>query len=204
MALKLAIIYYSQTGTTYQLAKTMAETAESKGADVRLRRVAELAPDAAIDQNPKWREHLEATQHIPEARPEDADWADALAFGSPTRFGLPTSQLKQYLDQLGGLWFQGKLANKVVTSFVSASTAHGGQESTLLAINNTFYHWGSIILGPGYLEPVQFQAGNPYGASFTSNNGQLAPDETAHQAAQYQIRRLLEVAGKWTGQAVSA
>ena len=87
--------------------------------------------------------------------------------GAPTRYGLPAAQLKQFLDQTGPLWGAGKLVNKVGGSFTASATAHGGQESTVLAINNTFYHWGSIIVGPGYADPVQFEAGNPYGASHT-------------------------------------
>lgn len=204
MSVKLSIIYYSQTATTYELARAMAESAESLGAEVRLRKVAELAPQSAIDANPKWKAHIEATQHIQEASMDDLDWADAIALGTPTRFGQPSSQLKQFMDQAGGLWFQGKLVNKFASSFVSASTPHGGHESTLLAINNTFYHWGAIIVGPAYADPIQFQAGNPYGTSFTSNNGELSPDEVAIKGAQFQIKRLLEVTAQFKGEKIPA
>lgn len=199
MSVKLAIIYYSSTGTTYQLAKTMEEIATSAGAEVRLRKVKELAPAEAIQQNEKWAKHLEATQQVQEASLNDLEWADALLFGTPTRYGLPSAQLKQFLDGSGPLWFQGKLVNKVVSSFTTTATQHGGQESTLLALNNTFYHWGSIIVGPGYVEQSQFQSGNPYGASFTSNNGQLDIDEIARTAAGVQVRRILDVTKKFIG-----
>jgi NAD(P)H dehydrogenase (quinone) len=130
---------------------------------------------------------------VPEAQLSDLEWADAIILGSPTRYGLPTAQLKQFIDQTGGLWFQGKLVDKIVSSFSSAATAHGGQETTIVAINNTFYHWGAIIVSPGFIDPIQFQSGNPYGVSFASNNGQIMPDETALAAASFQGRRVAEV-----------
>ena len=123
---------------------------------------------------------------------DDLTWADAIIFGTPTRYGLPTAQLKQFIDTTGGLWATGKLVNKVASSFTSAATAHGGQESTILALNNTFYHWGAIIVGPGYADPIQFQSGNPYGASHVSGNG--APDDVALDAAQHQARRAVDIA----------
>ena len=101
---KLSVIYYSATGTIAEIAKTLAQEAEAAGAEVRLRRVAELAPESAIDSNPAWRANVEATKSIPEATPDDVVWADAVVFGSPTRFGNVSSQLKQFLDTLGGRW----------------------------------------------------------------------------------------------------
>jgi NAD(P)H dehydrogenase (quinone) len=178
MAVKVAVIYYSATGTTYELAQAVAAGAESAGAEVRVRKVRELAPEAAIASNAGWSAHRKETQDVPEASLDDLEWADAIIFGSPTRFGLPAAQLKQFIDTTGGLWAQGKLANKIGSSFTSVATAHGGHETTITALNNTFYHWGAIIVGPGYVDPIQFQSGNPYGVSFTSNNGQLDPDET--------------------------
>ena len=92
-------------------------------------------------------------------------WADAVLFGSPTRFGNVASQLKQYLDTLGPQWGEGKLADKVYAGFTAAKTDHGGQESTLLALYNTIYHFGGILVPPGYTDPVKFDDGNPYGVS---------------------------------------
>jgi NAD(P)H dehydrogenase (quinone) len=194
MAVKVAIIYYSATGTTYRLAKAVEEGASEAGADVRLRKVRELAPDEAIASNQGWSAHRLESQNVVEASLDDLTWADAIVFGTPTRYGLPTAQLKQFLDTTGPLWAQGALVNKVCSSFTSAASAHGGQETTIVNLNITFYHWGGIIVGPGYADPIQFKAGNPYGASFMSNNGTLKPDETALGAARFQGRRVTELA----------
>ena len=195
---KLAIIYYSATGTTYDLARTMETAAKEAGAEVRFRKVKELAPEEAIASNEGWSQHRLETQDVAEASNDDLEWANALLFGTPVRYGLPTAQLKQFIDGTGSLWQQGKLGNKLVSSFTSAATNHGGHETTLTALNNTFYHWGSIIVPPGYLDPIQFEAGNPYGTSFTSQNGSLDPDETAKNAATYQAKRLVEIASKFS------
>ena len=139
MAVKLAVIYYSSTGTTYRLARAVEEGAKAAGAEVRLRKVKELAPAEAIASNEGWAENVRATEDVAEATLDDLTWADAIVFGTPTRYGLPTAQLKQFIDTTGGLWATGKLVNKIVSSFTSAATMHGGQESTILALNNTFY-----------------------------------------------------------------
>ncbi|MEV8533671.1 NAD(P)H:quinone oxidoreductase [Streptomyces sp. NPDC051211] len=186
---KIAVIYYSATGTVHQLAQALAEGAEKAGAEVRLRRVAELAPDAAIDSNPAWREHIEATREIEAATHEDLTWADAYAFGTPTRYGNVSAQLKQFLDGTGGLWAQGAFTDKPATAFVSAANLHGGNESTLLALYNTLHHWGSLIVSPGYTDPVVYAAnGNPYGTAHASGTG--APGENILEAARYQGARL--------------
>jgi len=197
MAVKLAIIYYSATGTTYQLARGIEEGAQRAGAEVRFRKVHELAPEEAISSNQGWAAHRLETQNVVEAALDDLVWADAIIFGTPTRYGLPTAQLKQFIDRTGPLWNQGKLVNKIVSSFTSTATPHGGQETTIIALNNTFYHWGAIIVGPGYIDPIQFQAGNPYGVSFTSNNGQLKPDDVAMAAAKFQGRRVVAVTAQF-------
>lgn len=197
MSVKLAIIYYSATGTTYQLARGIEEGAQGAGAEVRLRKVHELAPEAAIASNEGWSAHRLETENVAEATLDDLTWADAIIFGTPTRYGMPTAQLKQFIDTTGPLWATGKLVNKIISSFTSAATAHGGHETTLIALNNTFYHWGAIIVSPGYIDPIQFQAGNPYGVSFTSNNGTLKPDETAMAAARFQGKRVAEIAAQF-------
>jgi NAD(P)H dehydrogenase (quinone) len=197
MPVKVAVIYYSATGTTYQLARAVEEGARAAGAEVRLRKVHELAPEEAIASNEGWSAHRLETQDVEEASLDDLRWADAIIFGTPTRYGLPTAQLKQFIDTTGSLWASGALVNKIASSFTSAATLHGGHEATILTLNTTFYHWGAIIVGPGYADPVQFQSGNPYGVSFTSNNGALKPDETALAAARFQGRRVAEVAAQF-------
>jgi NAD(P)H dehydrogenase (quinone) len=193
---KLAVIYYSATGTTYQQALAVEEGAKAAGAEVRLRKVKELAPEQAIQSNQGWSKHHLETQHVPEASNADLEWADAFIFGTPTRYGLPSAQLKQFIDGTGGLWAKGVLANKVGSAFTSTATRHGGQESTILAINNAFYHWGMIIVGLGYVEPSQFEAGNPYGASHVSSNGTVPPDEVAKTAARLQGKRVVEITAR--------
>lgn len=190
----VAVIYYSQTGTTYQLAQAIVRGAEEAGAEVRLRRVEETAPEENVQANEDWVAHREATRDVPVAQLDDLRWADALVFGTPTRYGLPTTQIKNLLDQSGPLWMNGELVDKVASSFTSTATAHGGHESTLLALNNTFYHWGCVVVPPGYADPVQFRSGTPYGTSFVSNNGALDPDETAREAARFQGARVVSVA----------
>ncbi|MBV2155134.1 NAD(P)H:quinone oxidoreductase [Kitasatospora sp. SUK 42] len=192
----VAVIYYSSTGHVHTLAAAAAEAAQKAGAEVRLRKVAELAPQAAIDSNPAWAAHHAEVKDNEAASLDDLDWADVILFGTPTRFGLPAAQLKQFIDTAGGLWAQGKLANKVVSSFTSTSQTHGGQESTLLALNNTFYHWGAIIVAPGYTDPVQFhvKTGNPYGTGHVSYDNATA-DEATLASIEHQTRRAVEIAG---------
>ena len=190
---KVAVIYYSQTGTTYLLAQAVEQGAREAGAETRLLKVRETAPDEAIEKNEGWKKHRDETAGIQEATNDDLKWADAIIFGTPTRYGLPSAQLKNFLDQTGGLRASRGLVDKIGSSFTTAATAHGGQEATILAMNTAFYHWGMLVVAPGYVDPIQFQSGNPYGASFTSNNGQLDPDETALAAARFQGKRVAEV-----------
>lgn len=197
MQAKVAIIYYSQTGTTFELAKAVEEGAKNAGAETRLLKVKETAPDEVWMGNENWKKHRDETDHIKEATNADLEWADAVIFGTPTRYGLPSAQLKNFMDQTGGLWAKGALVNKIGSSFTTTATAHGGQEQTILAINTVFYHYGMIIVSPGYTDPSQFQSGNPYGASFTSNNGQSDPDEIALTAGRLQGRRVAEVTARF-------
>src|SRR6516165_4123975 len=149
-AAKVLVAYYSATGHVHRLARAVAEGAQAEGAEVRLRPVEELASEILISQNQAWGRHRSEVSDEPIASLDDLEWADGIAFGTPTRFGNVAAQLKMFLDQAGQLWQQGKLINKVVTAFTSSQTAHGGQESTILALNNTFYHWGSIVVPLGY------------------------------------------------------
>ena len=187
-----AIIYYSSTGTVHALARAAAEGAEKAGAHVRLRKVAEMAAPEAINARPGWAQHLADTADVAEAGLDDVAWADVVLFGTPTRFGNAASQLRAFMESTGPLWMQGQLAGKVYSAFTASNTAHGGQESTLLALANTFYHWGGIIVPPGYTDPVQFQSGNPYGTSHVAGNG--PPDDVSLEAARYQARRAVDTA----------
>jgi NAD(P)H dehydrogenase (quinone) len=191
---KVSIIYYSATGTTDQLAQGVAEGAEKAGALVTVRKVRELAPDEAIASNEGWSKHRLETQDVPEATADDVVTADAVVFGSPTRYGNIAAQLKQFIDTLGPQWSQGLLADKVYSGFTSTSTEHGGQESTLLALYITVFHFGGILVTPGYTDPVKFADGNPYGTSFVSGQGE-EPDQTALDAAIFQGKRVTEIAG---------
>ncbi len=193
MPAKIAVIYYSATGGVHALAEAIAQGAASTGAEAHLRRVAELAPDSAIDQNPHWRRHIDATKSVVEASLGDLIWADGLAFGTPTRFGGPAAQLKQFIDQAGGLWRKGELIDKPVTAFTAAFNRHGGSEATILSLSNVFYHWGALIVPPGYADPAVFAAGgNPYGTSHVSGPGGEGPNETVLEMARFQGRRLAD------------
>ncbi|MDR6981192.1 NAD(P)H dehydrogenase (quinone) [Streptomyces sp. 3330] len=195
-AVNVSVIYYSATGNLHAMALAAAEGAEKAGANVRLRKVRELAPPEAIESVPAWARHLRDTAHVEEAALDDLSWADAVLFGTPTRFGNVSSQLKAFIDTTGGLWQSGALADKVVSAFTASGTAHGGQESTILALSNTFYHWGGIIVPPGYTDPVQFRTGNPYGTSHVSGVGGSAggPTEVVLQAARHQAARVTRTA----------
>ena len=191
---RIAVIYYSATGNVSAMAHALAAGAAEAGAEVVVRRVAETAPPEAIAANPRWQQFIDtATDEF--ATLDDVAWADGLAFGSPTRFGGPASQLKAFLDTTGGLWFSGALASKACTSFTTASTGHGGLESTILAMNNHFYHWGSVIVPLGYADQhVARVTGNPYGASWVSRSG-ASPDADALEACRLQGLRLARVTG---------
>jgi NAD(P)H dehydrogenase (quinone) len=189
----LAIIYYSSTGINYQLAQWAAESGLAAGAEVRLRKVRELAPDSAIDRRPAWRAHINATRDILEASPDDLLWADAVIFSTPSRYGTVSAQLKEFLDTQGSLWAQGRLIDKVVSGMASANNPHGGQEATLLSLYINMIHWGAIIVPPGYSdESVYRTGGNPYGTTATGRDGQMVQD--VRDAVFHQARRTLQVA----------
>lgn len=193
---KLAIIYYSSTGTNYQLAQWAKVGAEEAGAKVRVVKVPELAPDVAIDSNPAWRAHADATKDVPVATLADLEWADAYIFSAPTRFGQVAAQMRQFLDTTGGLWANGKLTDKAVSAMTSAQNAHGGQEATLLSFYTIMYHWGAIVVPPGFTDSsIVVAGGNPYGTSVTvDQDGKLVED--VQGAAKYQAKRTVTVA-KW-------
>jgi NAD(P)H dehydrogenase (quinone) len=192
---RIAVIYYSATGNVHAMAHAVAEGAASEGAEVRVRHVAELSEEMLISLNQYWGRHRSEVESEPVAQLDDLDWADGIAFGTPTRFGNVAAQLKLFLDLAGDLWQQGKLVDKVATAFTSSQTEHGGQESTILALNNTLYHWGAIVLPLGYTVHEVFNGGgNPYGASFTSGHRVGGPDEDTLLVARAQGARLARVA----------
>ncbi|MZE70921.1 NAD(P)H:quinone oxidoreductase [Streptomyces sp. SID5789] len=193
---KLAIVYYSSTGTIATIARELHDAGLKAGAEVRLVRAGELAPQAAIDSNPAWVANQTATADVPEATPEDIDWADAVIFGTPTRFGNVSSQLKQFIDTLGGLWAEGRLADKVYSGFVSTATAHAGHESTLLALYNSVHHFGGIVVSPGFTDPAKFADGNPYGTSHADGQGTNPVGDTTRTAARIQAERVVAMAAK--------
>jgi NAD(P)H dehydrogenase (quinone) len=189
---KIAVIFYSATGNVAALAEAIGEGAGKEGAEVRVRPVRELAPPEAVASNPRWQSWVDDNPYDQVATLDDLAWADGFALGSPTRFGGPAGQLKEFLDSTGGLWAKGGLIDKVGTSFTSASTLHGGLESTILAMNNVLYHWGSIVLPLGYTDPRIMETGNPYGGSFVSRKS-AAPDADALAACRVQGARLARI-----------
>ncbi|MHC5229499.1 NAD(P)H:quinone oxidoreductase type IV [Enterococcus sp. LJL99] len=199
MTIKLLIAYYSSTGTGVKMAQWAKEAAESVGAEVRLRKVHELAPDVAIDSNPLWRKTVDETNEIPEVTSDDLLWADAYVFSSPSRFGVMASQLKQFFDLQGGLWAQGKLANKFVTAFSSAQNPNGGQEQVIQGIYTVMQHWGAIIVPAGYVNASTFAAGgNPYGTSASvDGEGNLLKADEVKAAVEDQVKRLVDVTTKY-------
>lgn len=194
---KLSVIYYSATGTVHAMAERVVEAAQKSGAEVRLRQVPELAPPEAIASNAAWSQHFDRTKNEPKATADDIVWADAVIFGSPTRYGNIASQLKQFLDTLGPQWAQGLLADKVYTGFTASQTAHGGQETTLMALYNTIYHFGGIIVPPGYTDPLKFVDGNPYGVSHVTGGNNTDPlTSTQFAALDHLAQRVVKFADK--------
>ncbi|ARF13775.1 NAD(P)H:quinone oxidoreductase [Sporosarcina ureae] len=191
---KLAVIFYSMGGTNYQLAKWAEASAKEAGADVKILKVQELAPQSVVENNDVWKATADATKDIPVATSDDIEWADAIIFSTPTRFGNMASQMKQFIDTQGGIWAKGKTINKVVSAMSSAQNPHGGQEATILSLYTSMMHWGAIIVPPGYSDPVVFGAGgNPYGTSVTvGSSGEMIEDVEA--AVKHQAKRTVTVA----------
>lgn len=191
---KLAVIFYSMGGTNYEMAKWAKEAGEAAGAEVKLLKVQELAPESVIEGNEGWKATVDATKDIPVATSDDIVWADAIIFSTPTRFGTMASQMKQFIDLQGGIWAEGKTINKVVSAMSSAQNPNGGQEATILSLYTSMLHWGAIIASPGYTDPVLFGAGgNPYGTSVTvDQEGKMVED--VEGAVKHQATRTVNVA----------
>ena len=193
---RVAVIYYSATGTVYQLARGVAEGAAEAGAEVRLRRVRDLVADSAIEANPVWAGHGQATREIPVAGRDDLDWADAYVFGAPTRHGGIAAELKFFMDTEGSVGNKGRFADKVAAGFTAAGHVHGGHEVTLLSLLGILSLWGCILVPPGFASPIVMAAGNPFGVSALANHGapDLAPEVSA--AARYLGTRVATVSSR--------
>jgi NAD(P)H dehydrogenase (quinone) len=199
---KLSVIYYSATGHGTKMAHRIAGAAEAAGAEVRVRHIAETRDPESFAHNPAWAANHEATKDLPAATGDDIVWADAVIFGSPTRFGSPTSQFRNFIDTLGGLWSQGKLADKVYAGFTSSQTEHGGQETTLLALYISLMHFGGILVPPGYTDGVKFVDGNPYGVSHVTgpeNKNEIS--DATNAALDHLARRVVTITDRLVGSA---
>src|ERR1700755_2801 len=181
------------------MAQRVAAAGEAAGAEVRLRHVAETHDPESFAHNPAWTANYQATKDLPAATADDIVWADAVVFCSTTSFGPPAAQLRPLLDSLGGLWAEGKLADKVYAGFTSSNTLHGGQETTLLALYITLMHFGGIIVQPVHKDPCKFVAGNPYGVSLVSTHDNIHEfDEATKNALEHLARRVVTVADRLT------
>lgn len=195
--IKLAVIYYSATGHGTTMAGYIERFAQEAGAEVRVRHVRETVDPSVFAENPAWRGNYEATKDLPEASGDDIVWADAVIFGSPTRYSSVAGSFQAFIDTLGGLWSQGKLANKVYAAFTSSQTLHGGQETTLQSIHQMVMHFGGILVPPGYTAPLKFVDGNPYGVSHATgadNQNELTPATV--DALEHMAQRVVDIAGR--------
>lgn len=194
---KLAVIYYSATGHGTAMAQEVEKTATAAGAEVRVRHIAETADPQSFAQNPAWSANYAATKDLPAATGEDIVWADAVILGAPTRYSTPAAPYEAFINGLGGLWAEGKLANKVYAGWTSSQTLHGGQETTLIKMYQQIMHFGGIIVAPGYTDPSKFVDGNPYGVGHvTGADNQNEVSDTTKTALAHMTQRVLTIAGK--------
>lgn len=203
--MKIKVVFYSMFGHIYKLAEAMAEGArEVEGAEVELLQVAELVPDDVLEKSGA-KKAREVFAHIPTANPSDLEDADAIIFGTPTRFGNMCAQMRNFLDQTGGLWAQGALIGKVGSVFTSTGTQHGGQETTLTSFHITLLHHGMVIVGLPYSEARQMTldevtGGSPYGATtIAGTDGSRMPSENELAMARFQGRHVADIAARLAG-----
>lgn len=202
MALNVLVAFYSRNGTIESLARSVAEGARSEGAETRLRRAREVVGREVMEKAPGWIENADRMNAEYEApSPADAEWADAIVFGTPSRFGAVCSELKAYVDSLVGLWVQGTLTDKPASVFSASSTLHGGNEATILSLYPPLCHLGMIIVPLGYTNPIMYQAGAPYGATAATGRGDARrlPNENEKAAAFYQGQRVTRIAARLRG-----
>jgi NAD(P)H dehydrogenase (quinone) len=192
----ILVVFYSRDGSVEALAKAIGEGAREAGAEVRLRRVADIVSPEVMSRVPGWEERSKkmlAEYGAP--TPADAEWADGIIFGTPTRFGNASAELKAFIDSLGGLWFQGKLNGKAAGAFTSTGGPHGGNESTVISLYNPMAHLGFIIVPNGYTHGKILQGhGTPYGASSTSGQNGAPPTADELEVARHQGARVTSVA----------
>jgi NAD(P)H dehydrogenase (quinone) len=200
------IAFYSRNGSTEALAKGIAEGAKSEGAEVRLRRAREIVGPEIMSKAPGWAENAARMNELyPAPSEEDAEWADAIIFGTPTRFGNMAAQMRNFLDQTGGLWASGALVGKVGSAFTSTATQHGGQETTLMAIHTNLLHFGMVLVGlpysfAGQMRLDEVTGGAPYGATtIAGGDGSRQPSENELEGARFQGRLVAETANKLFG-----
>lgn len=200
MSVKVHVVFYSMYGHIYQMAEAEAEGArEVEGAEVSLFRVPELIPDDVLEQSGA-KAAQQAFAHVPIMAVDQLPEADAIIFGVPTRFGNMPAQMRNFLDQTGGLWANGALIGKVGSVFTSSATQHGGQESTILSTHTTLLHQGMIIVGMPYSEQRQttieeITGGSPYGAStITGGDGSRMPSANELGMARFQGRHVAQIA----------
>lgn len=202
MATKVQIVFYSMYGHVYQMAEAVAAgVREVADTEVELLQVPELVPDAALEQSGA-KAARAAFAHVPLAEVDQLAEADAIIFGVPTRFGSMCAQMRNFLDQTGGLWMRGGLIGKVGSVFASTATQHGGQETTICSFHTTLLHHGMVIVGVPYSEARQMTideitGGSPYGAStITGGDGKRMPSENELAIARFQGRHVAEIAAR--------
>jgi NAD(P)H dehydrogenase (quinone) len=202
MATKVQVVFYSMYGHVYKLAEAVAAGArEVAGIEVSLYQVAELVPDDVLEKSGA-KAARAAFARVPVIRPEQLAEADAILFGTPTRFGNMCAQMRNLLDQTGGLWMKGSLIGKVGSVFTSTASQHGGQETTITSFHSTLLHHGMIVVGVPYseqrlLEMSQVTGGTPYGAStLTGGDGSRQPSENELAIARFQGRHVAEIAAR--------
>jgi NAD(P)H dehydrogenase (quinone) len=202
MSVKIQIVFYSMYGHVHQLAEAVAAGArEVPGVEVGLFQVPELVPEEALERTGA-KAARAAFAHIPVARPEQLVEADAILFGTPTRFGNMCAQMRNFLDQTGGLWAKGALIGKVGSVFASTATQHGGQETTITSFHTTLLHHGMVIVGVPYSEArlttmAEVSGGTPYGATtLAAADGSRRPSENEREIARFQGRHVAQIAAR--------
>jgi NAD(P)H dehydrogenase (quinone) len=200
--MKVLIVYYSTYGHVYKMAEAVAEGAKSvAGAEVEIRRVPETLPPEVLEKMGAV-EAQKAFSHVPVCSIEELAQADAVIFGTPTRFGNMCGQMRQFLDATGSLWAEGALVGKVGSVFTSSATQHGGQESTILTFHVTLLHHGLVVVGlpyafQGQMRIDEITGGSPYGAStIAGGDGSRMPSENELAGAQFQGKHVAEIAAK--------
>jgi NAD(P)H dehydrogenase (quinone) len=200
--MKVHVVFYSMYGHVWQLAEAVAAGAkEVGGADVALFQVPELVPDAALERTGA-KAARQQFAHVPVMQPDQLAAADAIIFGTPTRFGNMCAQMRNFLDQTGKLWAQGGLVGKVGGVFCSTGTQHGGQETTITSFHTTLLHHGMVIVGVPYSCPeitnmAEITGGTPYGAStLAGSDGKRQPTANELAIARFQGRHTAQIAGK--------